>query len=433
MNTTLGFYAQEQIAWNDRLFLTGGVRVDNNSAFGEEFKLATYPKVSASWVVSEEPFWRFGGNNTLKLRGAFGASGQQPDVFAALRSFQPVTGSQDQPAVTPQLAGNPELKPERGQELEVGFEAGLFNRLSLDFTYFNKHTKDAILSRPIAPSEGFPGSRFVNIGEVSNHGIELQARLQAITRERFGWDIDVNFGTAKDKIEDLGGLPFVAVPGLPQRHVEGYPIGGYWAKRVVSATITPGGGPTLATDIMCDGGPENQHQPLPCATAPVVFLGSITPTLSGAVSNTFTIGKRLRVYGLVDFKRGHKLLDTDAVIRCAIFRLCEANVRPEKYSPQYVGNVQLGSALSVVDQFIRDASFAKLREVSASYTLPEGLARTAGASRATLTLAGRNLHTWTKYPGLDPERRSQIANIGTFDQAVTPALAQFITTLSLTF
>lgn len=429
VNTTLGLYGQELIGWNNRLFLTGAVRVDNNSAFGNEFKLATYPKVSASWVVSEEPFWHLGFVNTLKLRTAYGASGQQPDVFSALRSYQPVTGTLDQPAVTPQLVGNPELKPEKGVELEAGFEAGLFDRLSLDFTYFNKRTKDAILSRPVAPSLGFPGSQFVNIGQVSNHGMELLARLQAITRENLGWDIDANIATTTDKIDDLGGIPFVAVPGLPQRHVQGYPIGGYWAKRVVSATRTATG----VTDIMCDGGSANQGAPLPCATAPVVYIGTITPKVSGAVSSTLTLGSRLRLYGLVDFKRGHRLLDTDGVIRCAIFRLCEVNVRPELYDPTYVGNVQLGSALIVVDQFINDASFAKLREISASYTLTERVARLAGAGSATFTLAGRNLHTWTSFTGLDPERRSIVSSIGSFDQAVTPALAQIVATLSLTF
>ena len=427
-NTTIGLYVQQQFAWRDRLFLTGAVRVDNNSAFGEDFDLATYPKVSGSWVVSEEPFWKLDFLNTLKLRAAFGVSGQQPDAFAALRTYAPVTGTQDQPAVTPQFVGNPDLKPERGVEIEAGFEAGLFDRLSLEFTYFDKRTKDAILLRPVAPSLGFPGAQFVNIGEVSNRGIELGARAQLLNSERFGWELLANVGTAKDRIEDLGGIPFIAVPGLPQRHVEGYPIGGFWAKRVVSADVAATG---AVSNILCAG--EAGGSAMPCATAPVHFMGTITPTLTGAVGNTFTLGKSLRFYALVDFKRGHRLLDTDAVIRCSIFRLCDVNVRPQDFSPQYVGNAQLGSGLQIVDQFIDDASFAKLRELSVGYTLPQRLARMGGAERATLTVAGRNLHTWTKYPGLDPERRSQIANIAAFDQAVTPMLAQIVATLNLTF
>jgi TonB-linked SusC/RagA family outer membrane protein len=432
-NTTIGFYAQQQFGWNDRLFLTGAVRVDNNSAFGEDFDLATYPKVSASWVISEEPFWKLGAINTLKLRGAFGVSGLQPDVFTALRTFQPVTGTGDLPAVTPQLIGNSALKPERGQEIEVGFDAMAFNRLSLDFTYFSKTTKDAILLRPVPPSTGFPGNQYVNIGEVSNHGLELRASIQALQRENVGLEITGNIGTTKDKIEDLGGIPFVAFAGIPQRHVKGYPIGGMWAKRVTSARLDAATG--RAVDLQCDGGPG--AQPMACAAAPVVFLGTITPKMTGAVSTSLTLWKRLSLYGLVDFKNGHKMLNTDETIRCAIFVQCEVNVSPEKFDPKYVANAQNGSALVIVDQFIDDVSFAMLREVSASYSLPDRWARYARATRASFTLAGRNLNRWTSYNGLDPESRA----IGTganpyqnaFDQAVTPTLAQFIATLNLTF
>jgi TonB-linked SusC/RagA family outer membrane protein len=433
-NTTIGFYGQEQLALNDRIFLTGAVRVDNNSAFGDNYDLATYPKVSGTWVISEEPFWKIGAINTLKLRAAFGQSGLQPEVFTALRTFQPVTGTGDQPAVTPQLIGNSDLKPEKGQELEVGFEGQAFNRLSVDFTYFSKTTKDAILLRPVAPSLGFPGSQYVNIGEVSNHGLEARATLQALTRDNVTWDITANVGTTKDKIEDLGGIPFVSVPGGPtQRHVEGYPIAGMWAKRVTSATFDATTG--RATNLQCDGGPG--AQPLACASAPFVFLGTITPKMTGAVSNTVTLFKRLSLYALVDFKRGNKLLNTDETIRCAIFTVCDVNMHPENYDPIYVANAQNGSSLQIVNKFIQDASFSMLREVSASYSIPERLAQKAGASRASITVAGRNLHRWTSYTGLDPESRS-IQNVNNpfqaaFDQGVTPTLAQFIATLNLTF
>ncbi|MDQ3995397.1 MAG: SusC/RagA family TonB-linked outer membrane protein [Gemmatimonadota bacterium] len=430
-NTTIGVYLQQQLGWQDRLFLTGAVRVDNNSAFGEDFDFVTYPKLSGSWVISEESFWEAARPivGTLKLRAAYGQSGLQPEVFTALQTYQPITGTGDAAAVSPQEIGNPDLKPERGTEIEAGFEAGLWDRVSLDFTYFSRRTKDAILLRPVAPSLGFPGNQYVNIGATSNRGVEFQGRVQAIAREGLGWEVGLNLGTTRDRIEDMGGIPFIAVPGLPQRHVEGYPIGAMWAKRVTSATITAAG---AATNVMCDNGRGGEILCSDPASQPV-FLGTITPRVTGAFTNTVTLGKNLRLYAMVDFKRGHKMLNTDDVIRCAIFRLCEVNVSPEKFSPQYVANAQNGSALVIVDQFVNDASFTKLREVSASYTLPDRFARYARASRATIVVAGRNLHTWTKYPGLDPESRSQIQNVTAFDQAITPSLAQFITTFNFTF
>jgi hypothetical protein len=224
------------------------------------------------------------------------------------------------------------------------------------------------------------------------------------------------------------------VPGGPtQRNVEGYPIAGQWAKRVTSATVDATTG--RATNLQCDGGPGNQ--PLACASAPLVFMGTITPKVTGAVSNTVTLWKRLSLYGLVDFKRGNKLLNTDETIRCAIFLVCDVNMNPSKYDPIYVANAQNGSSLQIVNRFIQDASFAMLREVSASYSIPERYAQKAGATRASITVAGRNLHRWTSYTGLDPESRA-LQNVNNafqaaFDQGVTPTLAQFIATLNLTF
>ncbi len=231
-NKTIGLYSQQQFGLNDRVFLTGAVRIDNNSAFGDNFDLATYPKVSGTWVLSEEPFWRIPFITALKLRAAYGASGEQPESFAALRTYAPATGPNDDPTVTPQFVGNPDLKPERGEEFEAGFEAGFFNRIGVDFTVFSKQTKDAILLRDTPPSGGFPGQQFVNIGQVSNKGIELQVNAQAISMPNFGWDLGVSVATAHNYIADLGGIPSIALRLPLQSHMQGYPIASYFIKKV---------------------------------------------------------------------------------------------------------------------------------------------------------------------------------------------------------
>ncbi|MGH7719359.1 MAG: TonB-dependent receptor domain-containing protein, partial [Gemmatimonadaceae bacterium] len=425
VNTTLGAYVQQQFGWNDRLFLTGAVRVDNNSAFGEDLELVTYPKVSASWVISEEPFWGGLGNtvNALKLRAAYGQSGQQPNAFSALRTVVNAPRANGLPGVTPGTLGNPDLKPERGTELEVGFEAGLFGRLSLDFTYFTKRTKDAILERDLPPSSGFAGNQIVNIGETSNRGVELYASLQAITRENFGWEIAGNLSTNRDRIESLGNAFAAAVLA---RNI-GFPIGGFFTKRIASADRDP---TTHAiTNILCENGPGSNGVPVSCAQALPVFVGTPTPKVLAAISNTFRIGQRLTLYGLFDGKWGHKLFNSNDNNRCA-FRLCDAFYFPERFSTAYLAGITPASSTAGVgDQFFQDASFVKLREVSLSYRLPERWLGRAGISGATLTLAGRNLATWTDYNGIDPEVRSG----GTFDQGLIPALTQFVTSLTLSF
>ncbi len=435
-NTTLGSFVQEQLGWRDRVFLTGAVRVDNNSAFGKNVNLVTYPKVSASWVVSDEGFWRFSSVvDQLRLRTAYGLSGQQPDAFAALQTYAPQTGPGDLPIVSPQFPGNPDLKPERGQELEVGFEASIARRVGIDFTYFDKHTKDAILSRSSAPSSGFPNAQFVNIGRISNHGFELGVNANAVSRRSFTWDIGTSIATTTDHIDDMGGLPFITITLPDQRNEQGFPIGGLFTKIVRSATYDPA--TKKAINAICDGGINGDHPggpDVPCATAPMLFFGTITPKISGAVNTSIGIGRFVKLHGMADFRQGNKLLAADLYNRCSAFGYCFGNVNPDQIDPKVLYTYQNGGPLTVSDAYLKNASFWRLREVSATFTGPVSWAQRVNASAVSLTIAGRNLHTWTPYPGLDPENRSSIQtqNIA-FDQAVTPALAQFLTTISLTF
>ena len=433
LNTTIGAYAQNQFAWRDRVYLTGALRVDNNSAFGEDLKWVTYPKVSASWVLSEEPFWRTNQVlNSMRLRAAYGQSGRQPNAFSALRTFSPAQGPGGTSAVTPNSIGNATLKPERGSEIELGFESQLFNRLTLDFTYFSKRTTDLIINQPVAPSSGFYLATPRNLGRVDNHGIEMLATLQAVSRKNFSWDVVGNIGTNGDEIRDLGGVGGVVL-SAGQTNVVGGPIGGIYTRRVVSADRNPT--TNLATNVLCDGGADKPA--VACAAAPFVFIGTPTPKLTGSVANTFSFLSHFRLYGLVDFKRGNRVLNANEQLRCtgAIgMPLCRANYYPLEFEPVYLAErVGTAAAQGITDQYYQDASFAKLREVSLAYTLPAGLLR--GYQSASVTFAGRDLHTWTKYAGIDPE--VNVNNIATSsattDQAVTPPLSRFIMTLNLKF
>lgn len=421
VNTTVGAYFQQQFGWEDRLFLTAALRVDNNSAFGEDLKWVTYPKVDASWIVSDEPFWSWDVVNTFRVRSAYGESGRAPAAFSALRSFDPVQGPGGTNAVTAGSLGNPNLKPERGKEWEVGFESMLFDRLSLDFTYFTRRTEDLIVNQSVAPSTGFSGSVPRNLGRVDNSGYELSAGLAAFQGERIGWQIDANLSVNENEIRDLGDVPgSLSSAGTANR--VGYPIGGYWSREVVSADFDAGSG--QAINVMCNGGSESA--PVPCAEAPFVFLGPTAPKTSGAVGNTLSIGERLRVYALVDFASGHGRLNVDEQLRCmglAGAAMCEVNMYPERFAPEHVAQATAAAlGPGMVSHYFQDASFVKLREVSLSYELPE--AWVPMASRASLTLSGRELATWTDFAGYDPENTAQ---------AIVPPLSRFTATLNIGF
>lgn len=432
INTTIGGYGQQEFGFKNRFFLTGALRIDNNSAFGEKFKLITYPKVSVSWVVNEEPFWHVGFINTLKLRAAYGESGRAPAVFTALRTYTPVQGPGGTNAFTAGSFGNVDLQPERGKETEAGFESELFGRLNLDFTYYNKRTFNEIVAQAIAPSSGFSGNQFRNLGQVNNHGLELQATLQVLTGQTLAWEIAGNFSTAKNKIVSLGGLPSL-VTAVSQANVVGYPVLSFFSRRVVSATQDPTTG--AVSNVLCDGGPG--IAPVACSSAPFVYVGTPAPTSTGSIANTVTLFGRLRLYALVDWRRGNVLYNGNELFRCTGALgagICDVNFNPLKYSPTYVAqsNATVAFGQNAQDQFIQDASFVKLREVSATFTLPDRFLR--GFRSASFTLSARELGLWSDYRGPDPEVRAGAGNsLNATDQGLIPPLSRLTATLNLTF
>lgn len=453
-DATLGLYAQEQIGLSDRVFLTAAIRADDNSAFGRNFDRVYYPKVSLSWVISEEPFWGFPSVDALKLRAAYGESGKQPITFSALQTYRSATGPGDVPTVTPESIGNPDLGPERSKEIELGFDLGaLQDKVGLEFSWYQKRTEDAILDRQIAPSIGIPGTQPFNAGSVKNWGTEVLLRLRPIVRDRFEWETTIGRSTNDSEVEDLstpasildlrrqsacpGYVPGTSDPGscriqdfvlasagsLPPRHQVGYPIGSYFNKRVVSAELNAAG---RAINIMCD---DDKGGAVACASAPSVFLGRTIPNSEGSFGNTFTLFRNLRLYGLIDFKRGHYKIDGNTRFRCSVNGRCRENFYPAEYDVKRIAGIQAGTDV-LPDYYINEASFTKLREISLSYTLPALNTRYLNFSRAVITAAGRNLKTWTDYTGLEPEAfflgGSRGGSFSQFEQTTNPQTSQWI-------
>lgn len=426
-NNTVGVYLQEQLGFRDRFFLTGGLRSDNNSSFGSNFKRVYYPKVSASWVVSEEPFFRLPLVNTLKLRSAYGQTGQAPLPYSAVPFFTAVPGPNGAAAVTPASRGNPDLGPERGYETEIGFDAGLLHdRAGIEFTYFTGGTRNALLNRQVAPSVGYPGTQLINAGKLTRNGTELLLRATPISNPRMNWDVSFSTGTNNNKVVDLGGVPYIVPSTYIQHHV-GYPVGSWFQKRVVDATIDPVTG--KATAVFCDDGAGGT---VLCSKAPDVFLGRTVPKTEGAFTSTLKFFSNLSLFTMIDFKRGFSKLDGNRRVRCHLFNECRENYYPSEFAPAVVGAV---SSSAFISDLVNDASFTKLREVSLSYTIPRTFTSVLGATNATISIAGRNLHTWTKYPGLEPEASFQGGSrgFGQWEQDVTPQLRQFTGTLRLSF
>ncbi|MEO8575972.1 MAG: SusC/RagA family TonB-linked outer membrane protein [Gemmatimonadales bacterium] len=386
---SVGFYVQEQLAMRDRLFLTGAVRVDNNSAFGSELNRVFYPKASVSYVISEEPFFSMPMVDDLRLRLAWGQAGNSPGPFDALQSYTTSvvtnpTGSAS--ALRYGSFGNPNLKPERGNEIEAGFEAGILGgRANLDFTYYYKRTNDALLPVAVPPSTGFAGTRLENLGTISNSGFEIILSGTIVEMKQASLETTLSLATNKNRLVSFGDdrSPIVFGSYAPsQRYQVGYPLGGMWAQRVLKDA---------------NGALIKTANGLAQLDTTGIFKGPSAPTKEVSLSSTLRFFQRFRIYGLADYKGGHYQFNVKDWRRDRA-GLSWATVDPKANADEVLER----KFASQTYLHIQQADFVKLRDLSLSYDLPQMLIGRF-ADKATITAAGHNLKIWTKYGGADPE------------------------------
>ena len=433
---TLGLYVQETLALNDRLFLTGAVRVDNHSAFGSDIEFVTYPKASVSWVASEEPW--FGTPswlNSLRLRAAWGRSGEQPAAFSALRTWGAVTGPQSTSGVSPNTVGNPDLTAEVGEEIEVGFDADLFNaRLGLQFSYYDKRTRDAILERDLAPSTGFTGQQFFNAGKINNRGAEVQLNATFIDGPEFRWNVSLSGSWNSAKIEQLTGEPgdtsIIFNSWSSMEHRVGYAPNSWFGVDVVSGDIDPVTG--RADNAICKdavGGTTPCFDASGTTIAPRVFLGRAIAPYELSFGTDIDLGQRLHFHAMFTSQLGHKRVDNTLRQRCRLYLVCRVNFYPEEADDvSLMAGIQSGNA--IIDPWVNDVGFVKLKEVSVSYELPVSF---FGVRRAVAQIAARNLLTFTNWTSSDPENMFSSGGRAFMEQNNMPLPQQITTTLRLSF
>jgi TonB-dependent starch-binding outer membrane protein SusC len=414
----IGGFSQVQFGYLDRLYVQVAGRVDQASAFGADAPPFFSPKVGVSYVLSDEPFFQTGSPDiisTLRLRAAWGTTGRSPTTGAiqtfAASPFALTAGAAS--GVVPSNPGNPDLRAERGTEIEAGFDAGFFNeRLGVEVTYFDKTSRDIILARPLAPSLGFGQNPFVNIGEMVNRGVEAAFNARIVELPGFSWESRLGFNTLHNEITDLGGIePF----GTMNRRIEGRQAGAFHVQTIRQVVTDP-----AQVAQLCR---PNQTA---CAIVSdtLEYHGNFLPTFEGSFSNTMTFARNLRLTGNVDWKSNFMLYNNSAQFRERSFGTAEKWIRRDelltqeerirRYGP-FVNEViapgqTRGAAVnasSVNEEYIERGDFVRLRELALTYSLPNTFAQRFGTSSASVTLAGRNLALWTDYQGVDPEISGQ--------------------------
>ena len=436
---TLGFLAREQVSWADKLFFTGAVRTDRNSAFGVNYRRVLYPSLSASWVVSDNGnFPRVPAISSLRLRAAAGSAGQNPGFLAAEQFYNPVAvaiNGTDVPAFTVGGAGNPNLKPEKSTEAEGGFDLGLLSdRLTIEYTHYNKITRDALVNVNLAPSLGSSTNRFQNLGRVKNYGDELTVRAMLLNRDEVKLDLRVNGSWTTNRLIELGvdenGTEIPQFTGGfddTQIFKAGLPLGAYYIRGITSVNDANKDGM-----IACPDGPGSTGCEYTLSDS-ATFQGVPFPKVELNFTPTLELGRFARITATFDHRGGQKIYNLTGLYRNAIF-LNGAPVQAPSSSNLEDQAAAQAAANGLNGGYIQDASFTKLREVTLSFYLPQRLAARAHAGSATLTFAGRNLHTWTKYTGLDPEVNAGAqANFTTTDFLTAPQVRYFTARLALAF
>jgi TonB-linked SusC/RagA family outer membrane protein len=431
-NAQYGAFVEEQLSLRERLFVAGGVRTDQNSAFGRSVDNTVYPRASVSYVISEEPWFpQVAKMNRVRLRGAWGKAGVQPSTIAALQylgaTTYPINGVET-PALRLAAIGNPNLKPEVTTEVELGADVGFLNdRVSLEMTFFNKESKDALYNRPLPPSYGVSiGSaaptQWQNLAKVRNRGFEAAIDAQLLATDPVQWNLRLNGSHVANKLVDAGNVALPTTPGA--RNVVGYPLFGLWDKPILSYSDANHDG-IITEDEVVVGTTD-------------AYRGSTLPTWEAGIANTLGfLRNRVRVTALFDYRGGFYNQWGYENQRCVSTGNCREVNDPSAPLDRQAAAVMASSATRrTLWGFFVPNDFIRFRELSVSYNLPDVVAQHLRARSATLVLSGRNLGVlWTKYPGLDPEANSAIntSGGGNNDFFSPPVLRYWIARVNVAF
>ncbi|RYZ31066.1 MAG: SusC/RagA family TonB-linked outer membrane protein [Chitinophagaceae bacterium] len=402
-----GVYLQQNFKFKNNLFITGALRLDGSSVFGENQRNQLYKKISGSYIISGEDFWKNQFWNLFKIRAAYGESGNLTGIGAYSRfNTYNSNGYLGRTSFTSDIRlANEDVKPERQTELEVGTDLAFFNnRIGLSFNYYIKKVKDLLINRVIAPTNGFSTLQD-NFGELENKGFELVLNASPVANNDLKWNVTAILNKNKNKAVRIGQALtlFTLNAGAPVAIIEGQPIGIFYGSFFAvdgsgNQVKNSAGIPQIEKGVQNSvltytPGRDANGQPSGNTTLRKI-LGDPNPDWTGSLVNELSF-KRLNLRVQLDAVQGVDVWNADWRTRQGVGN---GEVAEQEHRAQ-LPRGYIAGIYAIEEWRIDDGSFVKLREVSLSYNL----GNLKAFKDLTLSLSGRNLISWDNYKGFDPE------------------------------
>ncbi|MGO3707756.1 MAG: TonB-dependent receptor domain-containing protein [Mesonia hippocampi] len=340
-----GIYAQENIGYDDKLFLDLGIRGDRNPSFGSNIGTQFYPKAGLSYMMSSESWFTSNLISSLRFRGSYGIAGNLPPAYVHEKTiaFDGYLGNQA--AMFGQI-GNDNLKPEKTQTFEGGIDITLANnRVNFSVGYYKSLTKDALFYVTSAPSIGYnSASQIQNVGEIENYGLEISTQVTPIQTEDLSLSFNASFNTLHNEVINSNGAPAFSINGFSSRTLqtvvqEGHPIG----------------------FIRGNHGTFDENGVLEEST-PQSYLGSTIPKVFGNLGTNFTY-KNFNLFASASYQTGAYGANWDAQFRY-LYGAAEGNIP--------AGEIEANGRknwLKFTNRFIEKTDFLKIRTIGATYTI----------------------------------------------------------------
>jgi len=404
-----GAYVQQNFKYRNQFFITGAMRVDGSSVFGKNQRNQTYYKASGSYVISGTDFWSKSSVSKwwdlFKVRLAYGESGNLTGIGAYSR-FNTYSSSSYLGRTALNSSGtlaNENVKPERQQEVELGFDLSfLNNRVGLTVNIYNKKVKDLLINRFIAPTSGF-SSLLDNFGSLENKGYEIVLTGNPVAKRNLNWNITGIFNHNRNKANRIGqALTLLSTnAGAPVAIIEGQPVGVFYgtffARNADGSEVKNAGGiPQTERGVQNTATTftPGRTAGLPSGAVLRKIIGDPNPDYTTSLVNEITY-KKLSLRVQIDAVQGVDVFNAD-------FRTRQGVGNGKVAEQEHRGQLPRGyiSGIYAIEEWrVDNGSYTKLRELSLTYNI----GKIRGFSDLSISFSGRNLISWDNYKGYDPE------------------------------